>query len=104
MGWGWDSREHEPPVSLRLIKKDDGGKRFIRDRHRPRAQTKQTPSVLLCYEDLSPFCFIIHVSLFLYTLPLLPPTDGEESEGGGASPGIRNGRARPLVLVLCAGL
>ncbi|CAL8406139.1 unnamed protein product [Arctogadus glacialis] len=36
------------------------------DRHRPRAQTKQTPSVLLCYEDLSPFCFIIHVSLILY--------------------------------------
>ncbi|CAL8238921.1 unnamed protein product, partial [Gadus morhua 'NCC'] len=36
------------------------------DRHRPRAQTEQTPSVLLCYEDLSPFCFIIHVSLILY--------------------------------------
>ena len=29
MGWGLDSREHKPPVSLRLIKKDDGGERFI---------------------------------------------------------------------------
>ncbi|CAL8281652.1 unnamed protein product, partial [Gadus morhua 'NCC'] len=41
----------------------DMGKRGFADTH-----TKQTPSVLLCYEDHSPFCFIIHVSLILYVL------------------------------------
>ncbi|CAL8406177.1 unnamed protein product [Arctogadus glacialis] len=53
-----------------------------RDRHRPRAQTKQTPSVLLCYEDLSPFCFIIHVSLILYA----PFADREVEELHQISP------------------